>query len=121
MASEPMTFNNGQIVRNMFLNIKNVRNSHNLTQREVALQLNMSSFSYSRIENGLVDVKLSRLEQIAAVFKMTVVQLLNWNNCHKIDPELQKLNERAEVCSAEISHLRRKIISLNEQLYQLNS
>jgi transcriptional regulator with XRE-family HTH domain len=116
-----MTVENKLIVKGIFTNIKGIRRGNKLTQHEVALSLNLSVFSYSRIENGLVDIKFSRLEQIAAVFEMSVMQLINWNNSYECEAVAVDLSAQTELYEVEIESLRRRIISLNEELYHINS
>ena len=55
--------------------IRFVRQAKGLTQEDVAEKLNMSVNGYGDIERGETDVNLSRLEQIAKLFEMTLVQL----------------------------------------------
>ena len=47
-----------------------------LTQEEVADQLHLSVNGYGKIERGNCDINLTRLEQIAAVFGVEVIELL---------------------------------------------
>ena len=55
--------------------IRLVRQAKGLTQEEVAEKLDMSVNGYGDIERGETDVNLSRLEQLADLFEMTLVQL----------------------------------------------
>ncbi len=55
--------------------IRIVRQAKGLTQEEVAEKLDMSVNGYGDIERGETDVNLSRLEQLADLFEMTLVQL----------------------------------------------
>ena len=47
-----------------------------LTQEEVADKLNLSVNGYGKIERGNCDINLHRLEQIAEVFGIEVIELL---------------------------------------------
>jgi transcriptional regulator with XRE-family HTH domain len=55
--------------------IRLVRQAKGLTQEEVAEKLDMSVNGYGDIERGETDVNLSRLEQLADLFEITLVQL----------------------------------------------
>jgi transcriptional regulator with XRE-family HTH domain len=53
--------------------IRRIRTNLNKTRDDVADQLNMSNSAYSKIERGETDVQVSRLEAIAKLFKVDVV------------------------------------------------
>lgn len=62
-------------------NIRAKRRSKGLTQEEMADKLAMSANGYGDIERGLSDIKLSRLEQIAELLDVELVELFeNVNN-----------------------------------------
>ncbi len=48
------------------------------SQEEVADKLQMSVSGYANIERGETDVKISRLENIAEVFEVDLLELLNF-------------------------------------------
>ena len=60
--------------------IRFIRHLKGWSQEEVAHKLEMSVNGYSSIERGETDVKLSRLEQIAQVFEMELLELLGVND-----------------------------------------
>jgi len=57
--------------------IRLVRQAKGLTQEEVAEKLNMSVNGYGDIERGETDVNLSRLQQLANLFEMSLPQLFS--------------------------------------------
>jgi len=57
--------------------IKMLRQKHGWTQEDVANRLGISIPALSKIETGVTDVNLSRLEQIADIYEITLLQLLN--------------------------------------------
>ena len=57
--------------------IRLLRHQKSWSQEDVAKQLGISIPAFSKIETGITDINLSRLEQISKLFEMTVVQLLN--------------------------------------------
>jgi len=59
--------------------IRFIRQLKGWSQEEVANQLEMSVNGYGSIERGETDVKLSRLEQIAQVFGMELLELFGLN------------------------------------------
>jgi len=60
-------------------NIKFFRLQKQWTQDDLAEKLNMSSNGYGDIERGDTDVTWSRLEQIAQIFEMDVVDLITFD------------------------------------------
>lgn len=57
--------------------IQRIRVLNDLTQDEMAEKLSMSKNGYAKIEHGETDVQLSRLEQIAKIFGLTVKDIFN--------------------------------------------
>ena len=64
--------------RSVGRNIRAVRQQHGWSQEEVANKLGISIPALSKIETGITDVNLSRLEQIADIFELSLVQLLSF-------------------------------------------
>lgn len=60
--------------------IKKVRELSNLTQEEMASQLNMSTNGYAKIEQGKTRLNIPMLERIAAILGINLMELLNINN-----------------------------------------
>ena len=60
--------------------IRLLRHQKGWSQEDVSKRLDISIPAFSKIETGITDVNLSRLEQIATLFEMTVVQLLTFND-----------------------------------------
>lgn len=57
--------------------IRSLREQQNWTQEEMAQHIEMSKNGYAKIERGESKVNLERLEKIATVFDMDVVELIN--------------------------------------------
>jgi transcriptional regulator with XRE-family HTH domain len=60
--------------------IRLLRHQRSWSQEDVAKQLDISIPAFSKIETGITDVNLSRLEQVSALFGLTVVQLLTFTS-----------------------------------------
>lgn len=60
--------------------IKKVRELSNLTQEEMASQLNMSTNGYAKIEQGKTRLNIPMLERIAAILGINLMELLNIND-----------------------------------------
>lgn len=67
-------------------NIKRLRTLKKMSQKEVAISLNMDQPQYSRIESGKVEPTLTTLEKIANVFEVSLSELVKESN--EIDKEI---------------------------------
>jgi len=99
-------------------NIRAVRHQHNWSQEEVANRLGISIPAFSKIETGVTDINLSRLEQVADVFEMSVAQLLAFEEGHEEfeSAYLSDARKKLLACENEIVILQRKVIGLYEEL-----
>jgi transcriptional regulator with XRE-family HTH domain len=60
--------------------IKKIRTAKNLSQKEVALALEMDQAQFSRIENGKTDPAFSTIEKIAKALGVELTELVNAND-----------------------------------------
>ena len=77
--------------------IRLLRHQKGWSQEDVAKRLDISIPAFSKIETGITDINLSRLEQISTLFEMTVVQLLTFNETEqdqKFQNELETVNKK---------------------------
>ena len=70
----------GQDVDNYYRRLKDLREDHDLTQKEVADYLNMLQPQYSRYERGLRDVPTDILIKLAKLYNTSVDYLLGLTN-----------------------------------------
>ena len=99
--------------------IRLLRHQKGWSQEEVAKRLDISIPAFSKIETGITDINLSRLEQIAVLFEMSVVQLLTYNETEqdqKIASELENVNKKLMDRETEVIDLQKKVIELFEEL-----
>ncbi|TCK01849.1 DNA-binding XRE family transcriptional regulator [Volucribacter psittacicida] len=59
--------------------IKTLRKVHHLTQEDMANKMGMSVSGYAKIERGETLLQLDRLEKIAHIFNMDIIELMNTN------------------------------------------
>lgn len=98
-------------------NIKTLRKQKRWTQKEVAEKLGVSVPAFSKMETGMTDLNLSRLNQIAGLFIITPAELLSEGMIDKSATNLRTLNHLKTLLSskeAEIIRLQNKIIQLYE-------
>jgi len=101
-------------------NIRNLRQQYGWSQGDIANRLGISVPAFSKIETGVTDVNLSRLEQIASVFSVPLVKLLDDNHQEQEDDsqqqEVDAVVQRLMCRENEISALQKKVIVLYEEL-----
>lgn len=99
-------------------NIRTFRHQHGWSQEDVANRLGISIPAFSKIETGVTDINLSRLEQIANIYEIDVVQLLSMDaeEVEQTPSNLSIVQKRLLDREAEIVNLQRKVILLYEEL-----
>jgi transcriptional regulator with XRE-family HTH domain len=99
-------------------NIRTIRHQHGWSQEDVANRLGISIPAFSKIETGVTDINLSRLEQIANIYEVNVVNLLALDT-EETEPQVSNLSiaqKKIVDRESEIAHLQRKVILLYEEL-----
>jgi len=103
--------------------IRLLRQQKGWTQQDVAKKLDVSIPAFSKMETGITDLNLSRLNQIAKIFNLTLVQLISNSETDDVKDytkEIRFLNEKLQQKGDEVIQLRKKIIALYEQLEKDN-
>ena len=67
-------------------NIKNLREDHDLRQRQVAEVLNVNQNTYSQYENGVIELTASNLIKLADLYGVSVDYLLGRTD----DPDMSR-------------------------------
>ncbi|MES2062310.1 MAG: helix-turn-helix transcriptional regulator [Bacteroidota bacterium] len=104
-------------------NIRTLRHEHGWSQEDVANRLGISIPAFSKIETGVTDINLSRLEQIANIFEVSVVNLLSLEYTEEPstqDLSLSIIQKKLTDREVEITNLQRKVILLYEELLSKN-
>lgn len=99
--------------------IRLLRHQKGWSQEDVAKQLDISIPAFSKIETGITDINLSRLEQISKLYEMTIVQLLTFNDAdqeQKSTSEMETMQKKLVEREAELIELQKKVIELYEEL-----
>lgn len=99
-------------------NIRTLRHQRGWSQEDVANRLGISIPAFSKIETGVTDVNLSRLEQIADIYEIEVVQILALESeeVKQLPSNLSLLQKKLTDRESEIVNLQRKVILLYEEL-----
>jgi transcriptional regulator with XRE-family HTH domain len=100
------------------MNIRTLRHQQGWSQEDVADRLGISIPAFSKIETGVTDINLSRLEQIANVFEVSVVYLLAMDikEAEHEPSHLSIAQKKLIDREGEIATLQRKVILLYEEL-----
>jgi transcriptional regulator with XRE-family HTH domain len=101
--------------------IKSLRQQKGWSQSDIAEMLNISIPAFSKIESDITDINMSRLNQIAGVFGIEVIELLSNNTTptQEYTDELKKAKETIQEQTIKINKLQEYIISLYEELHKL--
>lgn len=99
-------------------NIRLLRHQKEWSQEIVAKLLDVSIPAYSKIETGITDINLSRLEQIAGIYGITTIQLLSLTETDHADDLniLEDVYKKLAIRETEVLDLQKKVIELFEAL-----
>ena len=103
--------------------LKTLRKKKGWGQKELAKLVNMSTPAFSKIETGVTDLNLSRLEQFADLFEISIIELIDYGQekqpkKHIVD--LINLNNQIIKLDEEVSALQRKMIILLDELSEID-
>ncbi|HZY38357.1 MAG TPA: helix-turn-helix transcriptional regulator [Mucilaginibacter sp.] len=104
-------------------NIRALRLKYGWSLRDAARRLDISTSALSKIETGVTDVNLSRLEQIAQIFGVNLVQLwqIDFEDAATKETNLNIARKKISELELEIAAFQRKVILLYEKLRQQSS
>lgn len=101
--------------------IRLLRHQKGWSQEDVAKRLDISIPAFSKIETGITDVNLSRLNQISKLFGLSLVQLLSTSDVEdekQVADELSDLHRKLQARETDVIDLQKKVIDLYEQLHK---
>lgn len=118
-------------IKNIYLgtNIRLIRNLKRLSQEEVAEQLNMSVQAYGKLERNETAISVERLDQLAAIFKLTPEFIKEFDTERIFVSESFNTtknsnnssdNKLIEILSLTVETLRKQLDALNLQIVELN-
>jgi len=117
---EKENFNNtiGKKVRELRLQL-------NWNQTTAAKKLDISIPAFSKIETGITDINISRLEQIAALFEVSTYDLLSGMKGKYLDTkeqmaQIEDLKAAVARREQDIIQIQKKLIDLYEELENIN-
>lgn len=100
-------------------NIRKLRQGNGWSQGDAAQKLNISIPAFSKIETGITDVNISRLNQIAELFGVSTISIIAKEDEYiQVDhlAEMNVLKDKLAFKEDEIIALQKKVIDLYEDL-----
>jgi len=92
--------------------IRLLRHQRGWSQEDVAARLGLSIPAFSKIETAMTDINLTRLEQIAGLFDLSIIQMLDEHGHQKFTGEIETMNRLLNEREAELIELQKKVIEL---------
>ncbi|GAL84510.1 helix-turn-helix domain-containing protein [Sporocytophaga myxococcoides] len=89
--------------------LKSLRISKGISQDALAFEIEISLSTYSKLERGLTDITLSKLEKLAAFYEMDVVEVLLYGSSPTVIPS---------ICKKLIEEKDREIMNLQKDLIE---
>jgi transcriptional regulator with XRE-family HTH domain len=99
--------------------IRLLRHQKNWSQEEISKRLNISIPAYSKIETSITDINITRLRELAAIFDLSLVELLTFKDSDeqkKLNNDMEEMATKLHDREVELLNLQKKIIELYEEL-----
>ncbi|MEM7107105.1 MAG: helix-turn-helix transcriptional regulator [Bacteroidota bacterium] len=93
-------------------NIKRLRKLKNLSQKEIALSVDIPQGQYSRIESGKVTPTIPTLKKIADVFEVSLAELVREGDLEDINVSLLEKVQMIELLDEDEKNALLKIIDV---------
>ncbi|KAA9349725.1 helix-turn-helix domain-containing protein [Larkinella humicola] len=97
----------------IYENIKAIRTAKGLTQDDISKKLGMKQSNYARVEKGLTQITIERLDQLAEVFEMSATAILSYEG------GTQPTSEDVEYYIAHSRKLEKQVESLKKRVTEL--
>lgn len=85
-------------------NIRKIRDNKRLSQETVGLELGIDGSTYSKIENGKIDLTYDRLADLARFFEMSIIDLITHPNKYIDENEKPELRKVKATLQIELDH-----------------
>lgn len=94
--------------------LKALRLTHCISQKIVADQLGISVPAYSKIETGLTDISFSKVQQIADIYSVSIIDLLKIGEKDAKDEQYPNLKKQLDELTEKYNDQQKKMIQLYE-------
>ncbi|MCX2481817.1 helix-turn-helix transcriptional regulator [Pedobacter sp. MC2016-15] len=102
------------MTQNIGTKLKALRLTHCLSQKVIADQLGISVPAYSKIETGLTDIYFSKLEQIADIYSVSVIDLLKIGERDAKNEQYPDIKRQLDELTTKYNEQQKKMIQLHE-------
>lgn len=104
-------------MENVYKNISELRKVRRFSQTDLAEKLGINQDTYSKLERGKIQLTIERLEQLAGIFGMSVIELLNYGG---VESMKEDNSEKVRELEKEIGDLKKdlEIRDLKLQRYE---
>lgn len=105
--------------------IKRIRQFKNYTQQYMAERLGITQGGYNNLESGKVDIPISRIEEIAKILEVSVIEILTYNstpleNTHfEFDDSVKSNEEIKKLYEHIIQQYKDYILALKDNINEL--
>jgi transcriptional regulator with XRE-family HTH domain len=96
-------------------NIRRLRHKSGMSQNQVAQGLKISIPAFSKIETGITDINIQRLNQISELFEVPITDILLEEGSN---PQSSNLEE-ADLLRVKLYQMEQEIIELQKRLIEL--
>ncbi len=104
----------------IFEKLKNLRENNDLTQRQIALKLNVSKSTYNRWETGETFIPLKHLNDLCNLYNLSMDYIVNLSNDKNYDNVKNEIDKK--IIGKRIFDLRKKFnLSQNDLAKLLNT
>ena len=104
----------------VFEKLKNLRENNDLTQRQIALKLNVSKSTYNRWETGETFIPLKHLNDLCNLYNLSMDYIVNLSNDKNYDNVKNEIDKK--IIGKRIFDLRKKFnLSQNDLAKLLNT
>ncbi|SEA99537.1 helix-turn-helix domain-containing protein [Pedobacter hartonius] len=102
------------MTQNIGNKLKALRLTHCLSQKIIADQLGISVPAYSKIETGLSDLSFTKVQQIADIYSVSVIDLLKIGEKDSKNEQYPDLKRQLDELTLQYNEQQKKMIQLYE-------
>lgn len=102
------------MIQNIGHKLKALRLTHCISQKIIADQLGISVPAYSKIETGLTDISFSKVQQIADIYSVSIIDLLKIGEKDSKDEQYPNLKKQLDELTEKYNDQQKKMIQLYE-------
>ncbi|WP_367864727.1 helix-turn-helix domain-containing protein [Pedobacter sp. WC2423] len=102
------------MIQNIGKKLRAIRNTHCISQKIVADQLGISVTAYSKIETGITDVSFYKVQQIADIYGVSIIDMLRIGEKDSQDEQYPDVKKQLDELNERYNDQQKKIIQLYE-------